>query len=65
MKMSRPKAAFEFFVDQTMKGLRYFWRLRDGNDDVLAVSRDYGARSSALRAAKRMKDIVTDAEIRT
>jgi uncharacterized protein YegP (UPF0339 family) len=41
----------------------HFWRLRGRNGEILATSEAYNARSSALRAAKRVKDIVAEAEI--
>ena len=59
----RPKAAFEFYSEYTMRGLTFFWRLRDGAGYVLAISHGYGTRSSALRAAKRLRDIVQKAVI--
>lgn len=59
----RPKPIFELFTDYTMEGLRHFWRLRDGDAAVVATSRSYGTRSSALRAAKRHREIAAIATI--
>ncbi len=63
MSERRPANRFEIFTDQTMRGMRYFWRLVAGTNDVLAVSREYNARSSAIRAAKNLKDVAVNAKI--
>lgn len=61
--MAKQTPTIEVFAGESPDGREHFVRVRGRNGEIVVTSEGYNARSSALRAAGRLKGIVAEAVV--